>query len=49
MLIRDYTRINGRYKIVNKYCNALKTYYNVLYRTRKEYIKMFKRTGYILI
>lgn len=35
--------------IVDKYSEALKTHYSALYRTRDEYIEMFKRIGYSLI
>jgi len=49
LFLREPTGTEGRYEIVDKYSEALKTHYSALYRTRDEYIEMFKRIGYSLI
>jgi cyclopropane fatty-acyl-phospholipid synthase-like methyltransferase len=49
LLVRDSTGIEGRYEIVNKYSEALKVDYSALYRTRDEYIEMFRKIGFELV
>lgn len=49
LFLREPTGIAGRYEIVDKYYEALKIYYSALYRTRDEYIEIFKKIGYSLI
>ncbi len=49
LFLREPVGIKGRYEIVNKYSEALKTYYSALYRTNEELIETFSRSGYTLI
>ncbi len=49
LLLRDSTGLQGRFEINDKYSPALKTYYSAMYRTREEYIEMFRNIGFSLL
>ena len=49
IILRDGTGINKKFEIKNKFSKALKAKYNAIYRTREEYIILFKKIGFNLI
>ncbi len=49
LFLREAVGMGGRHEIVNKYSEALKAYYNALYRTREEMISLFGHSGFSLL
>lgn len=48
LVLRDSTGVPNRYEIVNQFSEAAGDYYNAIYRTRDEYIELFKSIGFHL-
>ena len=46
VLLRDGTGVIGRHEINDRYSNHLKVNYSATYRTKDEYIEMFKKEGF---
>ena len=49
VVLRDSTGLNARHTIEKEYSERLKTMYSATYRTRDEYIAMFKKIGFVLL
>jgi len=49
LILRDGTGIKGRFEIINKFSENLKANYSAMYRTREEYIKIFKKVGFGIV
>ena len=48
LILREGTALNKRYVIEKEYSDRLQTMYSAVYRTREEYINMFKKIGFEL-
>lgn len=48
VVLRDSTGIKARYTIEKEYSERLKAMYSATYRTRDEYVAMFKKIGFVL-
>lgn len=48
VLLRDGTAVEKRYEINNRMSDHLQTLYSAIYRTRQEYIDLFKKFGFSL-
>ena len=48
LFLREPTGLHGRYEIINKYSEALKTKYSALYRSKEELIHLFNSKGFLL-
>ncbi len=49
VLFRDGTGVRERYEFRNRYSPGLKAYYSATYRTREDFIKLFRSKGFDLI
>ncbi len=49
LLVRDGTGLTGRYEINDRYSEYLGAHYSALYRTRDEYIAMFRKAHFRLL
>lgn len=49
VLLRDGTAVASRYEINNKFSDHLGTVYSAIYRTRREYLDIFARSGFDVV
>jgi cyclopropane fatty-acyl-phospholipid synthase-like methyltransferase len=49
VLFRDGTGMGERYEFTNRYSPALKAYYSATYRTRDDFIRIFRSRGFDLV
>lgn len=49
LLLRDGTGVSNRYEFTNRYSTNLKAFYSATYRTRQQFINLFRNIGFSLV